>query len=108
MRGQLPVHARVRRSELRREADAFGWLRHGAQRPLLDAVEGRDQELRAIGGEPAEQVTRGVGWPDRFGDHAEDRSGVKLGDEPECRGAGDVVPVQDRVLHRRGTAPGGQ
>ena len=56
--------------------------------------------------EPAEQVTGGVPGPDRLGQHAEHRPGIQLTDDLERGRAGQVVAVQDGVLHRRGAAPG--
>ena len=59
-------------------------------------------------GQPAEQVAGGVAGPDRLGDDAEHRAGVEAGLDAERRRAGDLVAVQDRVLHRGGAAPGRQ
>ena len=56
----------------------------------------------------AEQVAGGVGGADPLGHHAERRAGVELLDDPERRGAGDLVAGPDRVLHRGGAAPRGQ
>jgi hypothetical protein len=55
-----------------------------------------------------EQVAAGVGGPDPLGEHAEHRPGVQPLLEPEGAGAGDLVAVQQRVLHRGRAAPGRQ
>jgi len=83
-------------------------LRYRPQRPVLDPVQRGDQQLGADGGQPLKQAARGVGGPHRLGHHAEHRAGVQFLDDPEGGGAGDVVPVQNRVVHGRGAAPGGQ
>src|SRR5690348_15927977 len=45
VRGQLPVHVRVGRSDLGGEAHALGWLRDGLDRALLDPVQRRDEQF---------------------------------------------------------------
>ena len=44
----------------------------------------------------------------RLGEQAVRRAGVELLDEPERRGAGDLVAGHQRALHRGGAAPGRQ
>ena len=75
---------------------------------MLDAVERGDEQAGAGRGEPVEQVAAGVGGPDLLGRDAVDGTGVHAGLEAERRRAGDLVAVQQRVLHGRGAAPGRQ
>jgi hypothetical protein len=74
----------------------------------LDPVERGDQQADTGFREPGEQVAGGVVPADGLGHHAVDRAGVKLGDEPERGGPGDVVAVRDGVGHRCRPAPCGQ
>ena len=85
-----------------------GGLRARGQRAVLDAVERGDEQRRAGGGEPVEQLAGGVPRPDRLGEDPVHGPGVQARVEPERGGAGDLVARPDRGLHRRGAAPRGQ
>ena len=106
--GLAPVNLRVGRGDLRRQADAVGGLLARLQLTGLDPVQRRHQQLGARRAQPVQQVPGGVRRPDRLGQHAEHRPRVKLADDAERRRAGDIVAMQDRVLHRGGPAPGRQ
>src|SRR5699024_11298110 len=73
-----------------------------------DAVDRAHQRLGPGRRQTVQGVTGGVVGSDRFGKGAEDRSGVHLLDDPERGRSGDVVPVQQCVLDRGGSTPGGQ
>ena len=108
MGGQVPAHPGVVDGDLRCDGDAVGRLRHRRQRPVGDAVQRRLQQRGTRNRQPVKQIPRGVGRPDRLGDHAVDRPGVQGGFDLERGGAGDRVACRDRRLHRRRAAPRGQ
>ena len=86
-----------------------GRLGRGDQRAVLDAVHGRDEQPGP--GLPASRSSRSPAVsPGRIGlgDDAEHRPGVQAGLDAERGRAGDLVAVQDGVLHRRRAAPGRQ
>ena len=108
VRGQLPVHPRVGRGDLRGEAHALGRLRDGLDRAVLDPVQRRDEQFGSRVRQPVEQRAGRVVGPQRLGQHPVHGARVKFLDDGERAGAGHVVAVQDGVLDRRGSAPGRQ
>ena len=107
--GLGPVDLGVLDEDLGRQADPVGGLLAGRRCRRSRARRG----WRRAGPAPpsasrAEQVAGGVGRADPLGHHAERRTGVHRLDDAERRRAGDLVAGPDRVLHRRGAAPGGQ
>ena len=75
------------------------------ERPVLDAVQGRDQQPGAGHRQPVEEISTGVGWAHRFGDNAVDRPRIQLFLDLERGCTGEIVAGQDGVLHRRRAAP---
>ncbi len=62
-----PVNFRVRRGDLRREADAVSWLRAGLELACIDPVQRRHEQFGASDAQPVQQVTGSVIRTYRFG-----------------------------------------
>jgi hypothetical protein len=93
------VHARMRRST------AIAGSVH-ATRASSTVIFGGYEELSARASEPVQQCAAGVRCRYGLGHDAVHGSGVQTLVQAERAGTGDVVAVQDGMLHRSGPAPG--
>ena len=105
-----PVDPGVVDGDLRRVRDAVGRLRAGrpACRPRSRPWWPPAAPAPASASRSEQRRPRCRSAPIGLGDHAEHRAGVQALLQLERGGAGDLVAVPQRGLHRRGAAPGRQ